>query len=106
MSTLRCSNDAYRHIFKRSSTGSFGKGEKVVSALMSVVWAGEFEAFMANSLSSDFKTSDMTKESVTVPDAILRGEVGENLKTRCRVSIQASEPSNVDRSPGNEIFHT
>jgi hypothetical protein len=39
MSTLRCSNDAYRHIFKRSSTGSLGKSGKEVGASMVVVWA-------------------------------------------------------------------
>lgn len=39
ISTLRCSNDAYRHIFKRSSTGSFGKSEEEVGALIGVVGA-------------------------------------------------------------------
>jgi hypothetical protein len=61
---------------------------------------------MDDSLSSDFWESMAANESATRPDAILREEVRENLKAGCGVSIHGSEPSNVDRSPSNEIFHT
>jgi hypothetical protein len=55
-STLRCSNEAYPHIFRRNSTGNFGKMVNEVDALLGSV-------------------------SLRFWDAMLREEFGESLKT-------------------------
>jgi hypothetical protein len=49
---------------------------------------------MSDPLSSDSKTSDGTKESATTLDAMLRDEVGENLRTGYE-----SEPSCMTNFP-------